>query len=67
MINLLIKRQRNTTVDHKEVLRAYIAQLPVDKQREFVATAFQLMAERTGMSEAKSKPSYQQPRQEVKQ
>ncbi len=63
MINLLIKRQRNTTVDHKEVLRAYIAQLPVDKQREFVATAFQLMAERT----AKSKPSYQQPRHEVKQ
>lgn len=67
MLNLLIKRQRYFNVDHKQALRAHIDQLPLDKQREFVATAFQLIAERTGMSEAKTRASYQQSRQDVKQ
>jgi hypothetical protein len=47
MPTLLIKRQRDTTGDPKHVLRAHIDQLPLHKQRQFVATALQLIAERT--------------------
>jgi hypothetical protein len=64
---LQIKRQCNTTVDPKQVLRAHIDQLPLYKQREFVATAFQLIAERTGMSDAEIRASYQQARHDVQQ
>jgi hypothetical protein len=67
MLLLQIKRQRATTVDPKQVLRAHIDQLPLDKQREFVATAFQLIAKRTGISDAEIKASSQQARHDVKQ
>lgn len=50
---LQIKRQRDTDVDPKQVLRAHINQLPPEKQREFIASALQLIAERTSMGEAK--------------
>jgi len=65
MLPLQIKRQRDTEVDPKQVLRAYVNQLPPHKQREFIASAFQLIAERTGMNEAETRTSYQQSRQDV--
>jgi hypothetical protein len=52
MLPLPIKRQHDTTVDPKQVLRAHIDQLSADKQREFVASAFQLIAARTAKREA---------------
>ncbi len=57
MFSLQIKRQRNTNVDPKQVLRAHIDQLPLGRQREFVAIAFQMIAARPNMSEAESRTS----------
>ena len=57
MLPLQIRRQRDTNVDPKQVLRAHIDQLPLGKQREFVATAFQLIAERSKLNEAESRAS----------
>ncbi len=57
MLPLQIKRQRDTNVDPKQVLRAHIDQLSLDRQREFVAIAFQLIAARSNMSEAESRTS----------
>jgi hypothetical protein len=67
MLLLQIKRQRNTEVDPKQVLRAHVDRLPPHKQREFIAVAFQLMAKRTSMNEAEIRARYGQPRQDVKQ
>jgi hypothetical protein len=53
MCPLKIKRQPDTNVDPKQALRAHIDQLPPEKQREFVASALQLIAKRTAMSDAK--------------
>jgi hypothetical protein len=64
---LQIKRQLDPNVDPKQVLRTYVDQLPPDKQREFIASAFQLIAERTGMSDAEIRTNYQQLRQDTKQ
>jgi hypothetical protein len=55
MSSLQIKRKHDTNDDPKQVLRAHIDRLPPEKQREFIASALQLMAERTRMSEAKIK------------
>ncbi len=55
MLPLQIKRQRDTTVDSKQALRAHVDRLPSDKQREFIAVAFQLIGERTGMRAAEIK------------
>ncbi len=52
MLPLPIKRQHDTPADPKQVLRAHIDQLPLEKQHEFVATAFQLIAARTAKREA---------------
>jgi hypothetical protein len=60
MLPLQIKRHRYTNVDPKKELRAHIARLPVAKQREFVLSAFQLIAKRTGMSEAEMEAKYRQ-------
>ncbi len=49
---LQIKRQRTTDVDPKQLLRAHVDQLPLEKQRAFVAAAFQLIAARTDTSDA---------------
>lgn len=38
-------------VDPKQQLRAHIDQLPLDKQREFVTTALQLIVQRTMTSD----------------
>jgi len=43
---VMIKRTRTSSADPKQVLRAYIDRLPLDKQREFVMSAFQLMSAR---------------------
>jgi hypothetical protein len=67
MLPLKIKRQRDTEVDPKQVLRAHVDRLPPDKQREFIAVAFQLIAKRTDMSEPETRASYHQFRQDVKQ
>ncbi len=52
MLKLLIKRQHDATVDPKQVLRAHIDRLPTEKQQEFIALAFQLIAERTVTNES---------------
>ncbi len=53
MNTLKIKRQSVTNVDPKQALRAHVDLLPPQKQREFVASALQLIAKRTATSEAK--------------
>ena len=50
MQSLRIKRKRYSNVDDKQILRANIEQLPLDKQREFVSAAFQLIGKRVGMT-----------------
>ena len=52
MLPLPTKRLRATPVDPKQVLRAHIDQLSADKQREFIASAFQLIAARTAKRDA---------------
>lgn len=64
---LQIKHQRNTEVDPKQALRAHVDRLPPNKQREFITSAFQLIAKRTSMSEAEIGARYGQLRQDVKQ
>jgi hypothetical protein len=63
---LYIKRQPDPNVDPKQVLRTYVEQLPLDKQREFIESAFQLIAQRTDMSDAQIRANYQ-PRQSIRQ
>ena len=58
MSSLQIKRQRDMNVDPKQVLRAYIDQLPLKEQRDFIVSAFQLMAERITMREAVMVPIF---------
>jgi hypothetical protein len=67
MLPLQIKRQRYSSIHDKQLLRTHIDGLPLDKQREFVATALQLIAERTNMSDAEVKASFRLTRQDVKQ
>jgi hypothetical protein len=50
MLPLQIKRHVEPNVDPKQVLRAHIDQLPEEKQREFVAAAFQLLGDRIDLS-----------------
>ena len=50
MHTLQIKRSTDSEVDQKQALRAHIEQLPVEKQREFVAAAFQLLGDRIDLS-----------------
>jgi len=47
---LQIKRHLDTTVDPKQLLRSHVDQLPVEKQREFVEAAFQLLGDRIDLS-----------------
>ena len=58
MLPLQIKRQRSTKADPKEVLRAHVDRLPPDKQREFIASAFQLIAKRSDMNQAEIQARY---------
>ena len=50
MLSLKIKRYTDPNVDPKQALRAHIDMLPVEKQREFVAAAFQLLGDRIDLS-----------------
>ena len=50
MLPLKIKRYADPEVDPKQALRAHVEQLPIEKQREFVATAFQLLGDRIDLS-----------------
>jgi hypothetical protein len=50
MLPLQIKRHVDPNVDPKQVLRSHIDQLPEEKQREFVAVAFQLLGDRIDLS-----------------
>ena len=50
METLRIKRSLETDVDPKQLLRAHVEQLPVEKQQEFVAAAFQLLGDRIDLS-----------------
>lgn len=47
MLPLQIKRRTTANVDPKQLLRAHVEQLPVEKQREFVESALQLLAQRS--------------------
>ena len=67
MLTLQSNRRRYTNFIAKQVLHAHVNQLPPAQQREFIALAFQLIAERTGRSEAEIKAKYWQPRQAVEQ
>jgi hypothetical protein len=64
---LQIKRKLDPNVDPKQVLRKYVDQLPPDKQREFIASAFQLITKRTSMHDAEIRANYQQSRHDIKQ
>jgi hypothetical protein len=55
MLSLQIKRQRDPNVDPKQLLRAHVEQLPLEKQVAFVEAAFQLIAARTATNEANSR------------
>jgi hypothetical protein len=57
MLPLQPKRLCDTSVDPKQVLRAHIDQLPLERQREFVITAFQLIAARPNMGETEGRTS----------
>jgi hypothetical protein len=50
MSSLQITRRLETNVDPKQLLRAHVDQLPVEKQHEFVAAAFQLLGDRIDLS-----------------
>lgn len=50
MQSLRIKRSADTNIDPKQLLRAHVEQLPVEKQIEFIAAAFQLMGDRIDLS-----------------
>jgi hypothetical protein len=50
MNTLRINRSLDSNVDPKQLLRAHVEQLPVEKQREFVEAAFQLMGDRIDLS-----------------
>jgi hypothetical protein len=47
---LLIKRRLETNDDPKQLLRAQVEQWPIEKQREFVEAAFQLLGDRIDLS-----------------
>lgn len=50
MQSLQIKRRLDTDVDPKQLLRAQVDQMPIEKQREFVEAAFQLLGDRIDLS-----------------
>jgi hypothetical protein len=54
-------------VDPKQRLRAHIDQLPLAKQREFVATALKLIALRTTTHHGTSTAGYRDARHKIKQ
>ena len=64
---LQIKRQLDPNVDPKQVLRTYVDRLSPDEQREFSASAFQLIAKRTSRRDAEIRANYQQLRQSTNQ
>lgn len=49
MLPVVIKRQRSNRIDSKQLLRAHVDQLPLDKQREFVIEAFKLLSARPSL------------------
>ena len=53
MSPLQIKRHRYTDVDPKQALRTHIEHLSPEIQREFIASALQLMAKRPAGTKAK--------------
>ena len=55
MSPLQIKCHRYTDVDPKQALRTHIEHLPPELQREFIASALQLIAKRTALTKAKIK------------
>jgi hypothetical protein len=66
MSTLRIRRQRCNVADPKKILRAHIDQLPLEKQRDFVLTALQLIAERTNLQQDMSIGGYHPIRQDIK-
>lgn len=55
MMPVRIKRTLASEVDPKAALRAQVEQMPVEKQREFVMAAFQLLGDRIDLSKFESK------------
>ncbi len=56
MVTLQIKRHADPNIDAKQLLRAHIDQLPIEKQHEFIAAAFQLLGDRIDISDAEFTP-----------
>lgn len=52
--------RRHSYLHSKEALRVHVNQLSLDKQREFVAVALQLIAERPQYTEPEINPDYRQ-------
>jgi hypothetical protein len=50
MQTLQITRHADPNVDPKQALRSHVDQLPIEKQREFVAAAYQLLGDRIDLS-----------------
>jgi hypothetical protein len=46
MLPLQIKRRVTSEVDPKQLLRAHVEQMPIEKQLEFVETALELLGNR---------------------
>ena len=50
MQSLQITRRMESDVDPKQLLRAHVDQMPVEKQREFVVAALQLLGDRIDLT-----------------
>lgn len=57
---LHVPYRRYNYLDTKEALRVHVDHLSLDKQREFVAVALQLMADRPQYTEPEINPDYRQ-------
>ena len=53
---LQISRRTESNVDPKQLLRAQVDQMPVEKQREFVDVALQLLGDRIDLAKIGRKP-----------
>jgi len=56
MHSLRINRHTDPNLDPKQLLRAHVEQMPIEKQVEFVIAAFQLMADRIDLGEVELGP-----------
>jgi len=56
MVTLQIKRHTDPNVDPKQLLRAHVDKLPIEKQYEFIAAACQLLGDRIDINDDEFTP-----------